>query len=459
LSPVGVKVVRKQLERGKQTNEYDCNFKVLPSNNLGGYGQYYGSSIYHLKLSYNDENYIGKIAGDGEELALAFHETIKNTKYIKDRKYLQDFISEADLEELQERFALDSIGEDFALKEREKLIEILFGLNENFLDEKSHFRRQTLTILLHLLAEYEKHDAPAETRDSRVLDEYLLFALYYDVLWTFSDDVESYVKLKDHEHCYALWQQFCLHQFIGQALEYLLYAVLEAVGAEITGKFLSDTIETITQSSFFNCLKEVTGADCDTPQKFLSGLSIETIPDETFCKNQQKTVSPIQGQSEAQIFELEEKTAEEAAAKAILLLGTLYGKWRGMFQSNIMRLVAQHAGQEVWAMSVLPALDNWLKPETTWENALSGLIEEFVLNQHDRIMYEKRRLDSSWLHRAGGKIIKDQDYRPNWRASRFFNTARIMADLQLINIDDEKKISVTQEGKKLLKRLVTQNDG
>ena len=457
-SPVGVRVVNKQLARGKQTGEYDCDFKVLPSNPLGGYGQYYGSSIYHLKLSRHDDNFIPNAANDGEELAQAFHETIRNTKYIKNRKYLDPVISESDLDELQTRFTLDALGENFARKEREKLIEILFSLNENLTDEKSVFRRQTLTVLLHLINQYEKNGSCAETQTGRALDEYLLFAIYYEVLWIYSDDgseaVADYDKLKNHEHCYELWQQFCLHQFIGQALEYFLYAVLEAIGAEVTGKSLAETIAIITQPDFFTILKETVGSNCDTPQKLLFGLDIKTVPDESFCKNRQKIISPIHIQSEAQILSLEEKTAEEAAAKATLLLATLYGKWRGLYQSNVMRLVAHHAGPEVWAKSVLSTLDEWLKPDTTWEDALTGLIEEFILNQHDRIMYEKRRLDSSWLHRTAGKIVKDQDYRPNWRASRFFNAARIMADLRLVEIDDEKKIAVTPEGEKLLKCLV-----
>ena len=459
LSPVGVKVVSSQLNIGKQTGEYDCNFKVLPSNPLGGFGQYYGSSIYHLKLSERDENYIsGIVSGDGEELAHAFHDTIKSTKYIREQKYLNDIISEQDIKELQKRFSLDSLGESFARKEREKLIEILFSLNENYADEKSIFRRQTLTILLHLISEYQKSSDTAQTDNGRALDEYLLFAIYYEALWIYTDDEEEiikpYKKLKKYDHCYALWQQFCLHQFIGQALEYLLCAVLEAVGAEVTGKSLTETIEIITQSDFFSILEEETGADCQTPHKFLLGLGIKKVPDQPFSTNYQKTILPDLSQSEAKILGLEEKTAAELAAKSLLLLRTLYGKWRGMYQNNVMRLVAHHAGQEVWAKSVLTCLDDWLSPNATWEECLSNLIEEFILNQHDRIMYEKRRLDSSWLHRAEGKIIKDQDYSPNWRASRFFNAVRIMADLQLVEIDEEKKVMITPEGEKLLKQLV-----
>jgi hypothetical protein len=458
LSPVGVKVVSSQLNNGKQTGEYDCNFKVLPSNPLGGFGQYYGSSIYHLKLSHRDENYISEIAaGDGKELAQAFHETIKNTKYIKEQKYLIDIISEQDIKELQKKFSLDSLGESFARKEREKLIEILFSLNENYTDEKSIFRRQTLTILLHLISEYQKNGNAAQTDNARTLDEYLLFAIYYEALWIYAEDTEEvkpFKKLKNYDHCYALWQQFCLHQFIGQALEYLLYAVLEAVGAEITGKSLTEAIEIIMQPDFFTILEEETGAGCYTPQKFLLGLGIKKVPDQSFSADYQKNTMPDHPQSEAKILGLEEKTAPESAVKSLLLLGTLYGKWRGMYQNNVMRLVEHHAGQEVWAKSVLTCLDDWLNPDTTWKECLSNLIEEFILNQHDRIMYEKRRLDSSWLHRADGKIIRDQDYRPNWRASRFFNAVRIMTDLQLVETNEEKKVMTAPEGEKLLKRII-----
>jgi hypothetical protein len=83
LSPVGVEVVRGQLDRGRQSGEYRCDFKVLPSNNMGGYGQYYGGSLYQLKLTHRDENAIDRVTADfGTELALAFDGSIRATKYI-----------------------------------------------------------------------------------------------------------------------------------------------------------------------------------------------------------------------------------------------------------------------------------------------------------------------------------------------------------------------------------------
>jgi hypothetical protein len=453
LNPVGVEVLRNQLERGKQTGEYDCNFKVLPSNTLGGYGQYYGSSIYHLKLSYADENAVDRVNEAGADLAFTFHQTIQNTKYIKNQTYLQNSISEADLKELQQNFTLDSIKNDFAENEREKLIEIFFSLNDNYLDDKSRLRRQTLTILLNLISEYGKNDIKLKTHSNYSFDQYLLFAIYYEVLWIDDETISPHQSLKDYYFCYELWKQFCLHQLLTQALEYLLYAVLEAVGHEVTGLSLAETVKKLIQPDFFITLKSVTDTDCNSPENFFSAFGITKIPDESFSKIQQAEYSPVHPQSEARILYLEGKSVEEAAAKAILLLGALYGKWRGMYQDGTMKSVEQTAGHEIWAKRVLSKLDVWLREDLNWTEALTNLIEEFVLNQHDRIMYEKRKIDG-WLHRTDGKIIKDQDYKPNWRASRFLNAAKIMADLKIVDITDKKELTITSEGKNLLKQLV-----
>jgi len=44
-SPVGVRMVGPKLEAATKAGIADCDFKVLPSNDLGGYGQYYAGSL------------------------------------------------------------------------------------------------------------------------------------------------------------------------------------------------------------------------------------------------------------------------------------------------------------------------------------------------------------------------------------------------------------------------------
>lgn len=47
-SVVGADAVRPRLGKYSESKEVDTNFAVLPSNMMGGYGQYYGGSLYAL---------------------------------------------------------------------------------------------------------------------------------------------------------------------------------------------------------------------------------------------------------------------------------------------------------------------------------------------------------------------------------------------------------------------------
>ena len=186
----------------------------------------------------------------------------------------------------------------------------------------------------------------------------------------------------------------------------------------------------------------------------LDALGIEEIPDEKKSLELQNNISFLSPLSEAQLINLDFKTPQKAAGRAMLILFVLYGKWRGMTCDSGFNFVANHASNELWAGTVLHHLDICLKEETSWNSILTILIDHFIVNQHNRIMYEKRRLDSCWIHKIEERIIKDQDYEPRWRSSRHNNAVSIMADLGLIDIDYGKKISITDSGEQMIKRIM-----
>ena len=382
-SPVGVEATRFYFEKGRETGSFDCDFKVLPSNPLGGYGQYYGGSIYRLKLSHRPGDFIDRVTeGIGEELAEAFHRTVEGTPYIKKGLYKNSEISVKELMNSKEFLTLDSLNKPFALQERKKLIEIFFGLSERSPDEKTVLRRQTLTLILHMISEYEKNGFYVNMENSFSLDEYLLYPMYYGVLWPEDDKVLPYKSPDAFVFCKGMWKQFCLHQFLSQALENLLYSVLE-VPAESGGLSLNGIISKLIQPEFFSVLAKVTGSLCTTPHELMLRFRVEQIPDNTWSQALQSRLSPRHKQSEAKLLYLESKTPEGAASQAVLLLAVIYGKWRGISCDSALKYIIESAGNELWAGRVLPYLDNWLNPETTWTEALYELLEPFVLDQHD----------------------------------------------------------------------------
>lgn len=460
-SPVGVLAVAPQLEKGKAEGFFNCDFKVLPSNPLGGYGQYYAGSLYHLGLYHRPENSFDTVTeGIAEELAEAYHAAVERSPYIKKQLYREAHIPAIDLEKSKEFLTLDALSNSFAATERAKLIDIFFGFSNQPADQATVLRRHTLTLLLHAIGEHERQGIYPDGSKPATLDEYLLYAFYYGVLWLDeADETFPYKAPETLTFCREVWRQFCLHQFLAQAIELLLCGVLELLSVEVSGLTSDEIVARLARPEFTNALEELTGKSCARPCDLLKALGIKGVPDAATSETLQKRLLPTHALSEAQILGFSYTDPHGMAAQGVLLLAVLYGKWRGVSTDHAFAYVATHARQELWMGTVLPYLDSWADESTTWQVALQDIIEPFICKQHDRIMYEKGKLESCWLERREGRIIKVQDYDPVWRSSRHLNAVRIMRDLGLVRFGDENELSLMARGKKILERSLKHSHG
>jgi hypothetical protein len=455
-SPIGIKAVRPRYESGIETGIFDCDFKVLPSNTLGGYGQYYAGSLNRLGLTHRPEDsYDVVTAGAAERLAAAFQSTIERTPYIRKQFFKETKIPKGDLLKSAEGLTLDALSRPFCQEEKQGLIDVFFGLND---DNSFLPRRDSLALILHATSEYEKHGVNSDASRWNTLDEYLLYAFYYRVLWL-DGKTARYQAPEQVAFCRDMWGQFCLHQFLTQALEGLLCAVLQAVTADSAGLTPNEVVASVITLEFRETLANATSKDCSRPRDLLAAFGVRDIPNEATSSRLRKTIKPTHGLSEAQALGWGVGGAPFETARAMLLLVTLYGKWRGAGPDLAFNYVSTRAGQDLWAGNLLPSMDRWVKDDLTWEGALHEMVEVFILNQHDRVMYEKGKLDSCWLQRVSGRVIKEQDYQPTWRSSRHWNAIRIMHDLGLVRLSDEQKISVTSQGRKVLDKALRLSRG
>ena len=161
-SMVGIQAVKPQFHHGRAQGFFDCNFRVLPSNQLGGYGQNYQGSLHDLGLTYPGEDGVNRPQeGIAEELAISFHESVQPTPYLKKHLFTSANIDVKDLDGSKERFTLDALTRPFAKTERLKLTELFFGLTDSSPSSRTILRRQTLTLILHLAGRIRT------TRDAR----------------------------------------------------------------------------------------------------------------------------------------------------------------------------------------------------------------------------------------------------------------------------------------------------
>lgn len=447
-SVVGADTIRPKLPKFSEAGEVDTNFAVLPSNGMGGYGQYYGGSLYALGLTHRTEDGIDRTApGPGEALAKAFDRTVAHTSYQKGGYYREKVIPFSVLENSAEAFSLDSLGQEKAAEERELLQDLFFSWDRAELRDTDILRRHTLGLILHTVSEY--HKAGFKPTDS---DQYLVYpTYYYGVLWRDDDPPLSYRPPALLQPCYDFWQQFCTHEYLTQALERLLSCILEVLNLESSGMTLGDISAVLTGQGFESTLDGIFGCG-SAPAQLFAAMGTNTIPDDKSCRETRGSFGPASDKSERALLNVDGRPAEVAAA-AIGLLAVLYAKWRGA-QSEVAQYIGTRAASNLWTGLVLPALDQWFRPDLDWKSAMISFLEPFVLDQHDRIMYEKGRLESCWLQRLERKIYKDQDYQPVFRSSRHWNCVRILRDMRLLDVAPDDQLSVTADGRRQLKRIL-----
>ena len=444
---VGARSILPKLAQSSERRVIDTNVAVLPSNGMGGYGQYYGGCLYGFGLTYRSEEGIDRTApGRGEAIANAFERSVAETPYLKQAHYRDNTIPLGVLVESAEIFSLDSLNQEGAVVERELLRELFFSWDRTELRETDILRRQTLGLILHMVSEYER----AGIKSTEVEKHLVYPTYYYGVLWHDEEPV-PYQPPANLATCYGFWQQFCAHEYLTQALETLLWCILEVLNLQPSGMTLADIFRALTEQGFGSTLSRVFGAG-STPSELLAALGINTIPDGEQCQQARAQIGATSDKSEWKLLAVEGGPAETAAA-AVGLLAVLYAKWRGA-GSEFTRYIGLHASGELWTGAVLPAMDEWLRPDLDWNTALNSFLEPFLLEQHDRIMYEKGRLESCWLSRLDGKIRKDQDYHPVFRSSRHWNCVQILTDVGLLEISPDDELSITAEGRRQLNRVL-----
>jgi len=297
------------------------------------------------------------------------------------------------------------------------------------------------------------YEAASVAVEYRQIWELVYAPHYYGQLQVSKNRVSAIQLPISEKACSQFWQYFCLHQFLTQALENLLTAVLELVSAEVSGLTLVEICSRLCSEEFLKELRDIHGISCKTPVDLLSSLGLASPQLEPAnCLRNQATFSLTHLRSESQILDRNPSSACSRAAVAVSLLAILYAKWAGI-NTEITRAVSARAGAELHTDIVLPYISEWFD-KGSWSQALEPLISRFVLDQHDRIMYEKGKLESCWLHRIDGRVFKDQDYFPSYRSPRTDNSISILRDLGLVTRSADNELTLTTGGNALLKRVI-----
>ncbi len=459
-SPVGKRAASRRLAQRREQGQVNTAFQVLPANPLGGFGQYYAGCLSQLGLTHRLDDGIYRVTeGMAEQLAHAVHRSLAQTPYLRSRWFAQSIMNLKALEQSSERLGLDAITQPFAGDERRLLANLFFGFHEESPSEATLLRRNSLARLLATVA---AHERAGITIEEESLEAQLVYGpAYFGVLVGARDRTMPFTIPAPLQRCSDFWRQFCLHQFLTQALEGLLDAVLWIIAARPGGSPLDSTVGDLLDRHFMQCLERAVEVRCQKPYELLNALGVAKVPSEVSCLRLRDRYAYDQALSEW-VCNRDAATPAELAAWSCLLLAILYSKWRAVVSDVTYAAVAERAGSELAAPTLLPLLDSWLEAGCSWNAALCDLIL-LIIRQHDRVMYGKgRALESCWLHLEDDRYVCDQDYAPYFRSSRHKQATQILVDIGLLQWTStrsgrgNRRLTITDQGRRVLGRVLSE---
>jgi len=450
-NPVGVDAARLKLTQAEEDGAVNVNFKVLPANPLGGFGQYYSGCLYQLGLTEKNQDGIDIPSGTmADRLAQAVQQTLSRTLYITQARFTKASIPLKSLIESRTRLSLDALGKPYAKHETNLIIDLLFGFGDGLHSPLITAQRQTLAQLLWTVSAYQKRRIPVH--DDSFQDQVLYWPTYFSALQRPEQSAVLFEFPGDMAAHAARWRQFCLHCYLVLGLEGLLESVLQLLATKPAGATL-EAIAHDLSSPIPKALEHLTGKLCKSPGELLELVGINSEPNQRTCHAIRRRLGPDHKLNE-NVYQSRVKTAGERAARAAALLAILYGKWRGETGDEAWLEVNRGVLTDLCAPSVLGGLDRWLAPGANWEGEILQLIR-LIAETHDRVMFEKGRLESCWLDHDAGRYRRAQDYETYRRAPRLGQAASILADLHLLSVKGsgaQATWTITSQGEAVLER-------
>ena len=448
LSIVGIDQVNKHLSEVSGNELISTTFRVLPANNMGGFGQYYGGCLQNLLLGAWDEDGFWRVSENrGRKLADAFAASVGDTPYASNHHSGKELVPFKVLADSSDRFSLDGIRGDNAKMERDLLTNILFDLDEDADPSAAGHRQVTLAQLLHVVDAYEAIGCSPSRNE--VGDSCLYWPHYYGCLYGPGDVSVPYDGHNAFVETSAYWRQFCVHQFFTYAAEELLQAILDAASKTAEGLTKTELVSALLSSDFVPELEAATGCALSGPAALMKFFQSGDIPEKV-----QQQFSANHELAEWWIYE--QSTSSPLATRlgrAFAILAQLYAKWKES-KDEALWDVAEKAGGEWWVGICFDWGDHWLKDQPDWDSAVGDIIDA-VHARHELVKFQKHRLDAAWLEKMGDRYTKLQDLNPDFRANRHPNAATILQDLCLLRDGGlNEPLLLTPQGREILNNVI-----
>ncbi len=457
--------IRGQRVWRESSNRIRMTFPFL-ANRLGGYGYYYRSSLANLGLT-KYKNGRDTVTDLGKKVALSFEKSIEDLNY--SRNINRNSITKKYLSRIGERSCLCLLPQK--IRERILLQDIFFGLikeaQNNYYAKK---RKDTLSLILYCTQQGNKYGINI---DDREFINYTYFQqMSNDKRCVHVDLPDPLINIKEH------WRMFAVHDYFSYACESFLSGFLtmldihrrfdtsqlfEYVDNESASESVSSLLGvTIGQKSLedillLDAINLMISQLINNPNAILSPGTSKEYDDSCSLDSSLSElvlIDKIVDALDAEIFNI----CEVVLSASFLLLQLFvrnYHYWRN--QNKYWKWLGSKTNHDLSPFRFVFELEQKLKDNSfSFLDFIKWIFNEYVMGQAQNVFIEKISRTGfsrpvSWFHIEGASFVKDRDYQPKYRSSRFDSCYTILKDLGLIEFDNNS--ALTKDGKDLLRKL------
>lgn len=408
---------------------YNCSFKMMQSVDMGAYELYYGGTMYNWGLVESKDGIV-QLTGAGWRLHDIVAQYYIDTRYYTEYRGEQMVPGEV-LMEWAEINSYDNIIDDFARRERDFYKEIIFRLDET---DKVDYRRDTFALFLECIDQCNQANI---CFNEDILRNIHYFGRYYDV----DGNVVEFQQPDYFSDVIFYWKIYELHvYFRWWVLEYFKY-FLTVLKSKEGGMTIEAFIDSIDVNSFNNIAKEYLSDDLDYFNMELKDI-LNIIEEPTYIddKYSEETITLNSGNIDV----------SGELAKFVIVMASLYRKFEVLSDDNRYLSIRGKFVTDYWFDNLFMEFEGI--EGMSIAQFLAYVLKKYIIEKHDRAMYEKKDLRRCWFTKENNRYIFQADTSSIWRPAKYMTIMRFLFDMNLIAYSDDI-LELTGEGVELYEYL------
>lgn len=414
------------------TTIYRTSFKVLPSNDLGAFGQYYKGTMQNWGLTSIDEDGIIRLTELGTELYKIMSDSYGNNSYHANYKG-QNKVPGQVLYDWAMLNQYDHITDKDNKAERDFYKSILFHLDtEEVLDG----RRDSLTIYLECLGELEKNKC-------RFDEDKLRNILYYQKYIDDDGNLHDYPVSSFLQSTRFIWMIYEMHDYFGWWVSEYFRAFLRLLSGSANGLSIKEIIASIDKFTFNKTitifLKENKNyydlEFGDFINKVIEVYDDAWLFEDNICYDS---------------WDGKISNFSEVSAGLLMIISLLSQKIDSIQNDSRYMSIRIKFSEDFWFKDIFDILK--IIRGKSIEEVLEIILSQFVIRQHNNAMFEKKDLRRCWFTQCGDKYLYHSDANGIWRPAKHNIICNFFYDMGLLQVK-EGTFVLSQEGKDLYKKL------